>query len=239
MKRIFVVVLVLLLSVVLYCGTRFGLEISKAASEDPAVWAAEIAAFERADREQPPPPEPILFVGSSSIRLWRSLAEDMAPLVVLRRGFGGAKIGDVVSYADRIITPYRPRAVVVYVGGNDLWALFGNAAKEPEQVVSGYRELVAKLHAAAPQTPVCFIALKATLRSADQRKRTRAVNALTARYVEEDPRLHFIDANAGLQGADGEPDPRFLMLDGMHLNAQGYAVWAPAIRERLLSDLGS
>jgi hypothetical protein len=46
------------------------------AAEDFAKWEKEISAFEQQDRENPPPKNAIVFVGSSSIRLWSTLAED-------------------------------------------------------------------------------------------------------------------------------------------------------------------
>jgi hypothetical protein len=83
-------------------------------------WEPAITAFETQDRRQPPKPGQVVFAGSSSIRFWHTLAADMAPIPVLNRGFGGAHLRDVLRYADRIVTPYRPQAVVVYAGENDL-----------------------------------------------------------------------------------------------------------------------
>src|SRR5262245_52424410 len=101
-------------------GLRLGLAWYAHASRDPAFFADEIAAFEAADRAQPPAERPIVFVGSSSIRLWDTLAADMAPLPVLNRGFGGSQLAHVVHFADRAVLRYRPRGVVLYCGGNDL-----------------------------------------------------------------------------------------------------------------------
>ena len=97
-------------------------------------WGADIRAFEAADREQAPPEGAVLFVGSSSIRMWKTLAEDFPGVSVLNRGFGGSEIEDAIYFADRIILPYRPRTVVVYAGDNDLWA-----GETPEQVFEDFR----------------------------------------------------------------------------------------------------
>src|SRR5689334_9747608 len=108
-------------------------------------FAAEINAFADADHDNPPPTNAIVFVGSSSIRLWKTLAQDFPNHQVINRGFGGSQIIDSVNYADRIVFPYKPRQIVMYAGGNDI-----NAKKTPEQVFADYRAFVAKVHAELP-----------------------------------------------------------------------------------------
>jgi hypothetical protein len=86
------------------------------ASGEPKYWEGEIAAFERRDVSNPPPENAVLFVGGRDVRLWERLAEDMAPIPVIQRGFGGAQIKHIDYYRARIIHPYKPRAVVVMAG---------------------------------------------------------------------------------------------------------------------------
>jgi lysophospholipase L1-like esterase len=113
----------------------------------PQLWQHQIAGYERADRASSPRPGVIVFAGSSSIRLWKTLPEDMKPLEVINRGFGGAQMAHVSYYARRILTPYRPRAVVLYAGENDL--LLG---RSPESVLSDIKQLVSILHSELPET---------------------------------------------------------------------------------------
>jgi hypothetical protein len=153
-KKALVGVAVLIVLALGYAGWRLLEEATKAASDDPLVWEDAIAAFEAEDRESPPPKGAFLFVGSASSRLWSSLAEDMAPLPVIRRGFGGARMHDVLHYADRIILPYGDtRAVVVFVGTNDV-----NVADSPEEAIAavavirdGFTALVDLTFAAGPR----------------------------------------------------------------------------------------
>ena len=100
------------------------------ASQDPTFFEDEIAAFEAADRAAPPPERPIVFVGSSSIRLWDTLAEDFAPLSVLNRGFGGSQLEHVNHFLERTVLGYAPRAVLLYAGDNDLDARTGKTADD-------------------------------------------------------------------------------------------------------------
>src|ERR1700727_2542217 len=81
-------------------------------------WESSIREFESHDKVNPPTPGVIVFVGSSSIRFWRTLETDMAPLDVINRGFGGSEMSDVAQYANRVVVAYKPRAVVVYAGDN-------------------------------------------------------------------------------------------------------------------------
>jgi hypothetical protein len=68
---------------------------------------------------------------------WRTLADDMKPLDVINRGFGGSQIAQVNHYVARIVINYRPRAVVLYAGENDLsWPW----SKSPETVFGDSRQ---------------------------------------------------------------------------------------------------
>jgi lysophospholipase L1-like esterase len=209
-------------------------EVGRTFSDDPTVWEPEIAAFERADREAPPPRDAILFVGSSSIRFWDGLADDMSPMVVIRRGFGGAKLSDLVHFVDRIIIPYAPRAIVIHAGGNELTDAPGNRQRTPEEARADFRSLVERIRASLPDAPIYYLALRPSGLPGARDLFLELVRA----EIEAQPGLHYLDAGAGLALADGSPDPRLIRWDFIHLNRAGYAVWAPPVRERLLADLG-
>ena len=119
-----------------------------AAGAQPAQWEREIQAFEAIDRLRPPPTNAFLFVGSSSIRMWKTLTEDFKGLPVINRGFGGSQMSDVTYFANRIVIPYRPREVLVYAGDNDL-----AAGKTPEQVQADYAEFVQKVQSRLAKNP--------------------------------------------------------------------------------------
>jgi hypothetical protein len=215
-------------------GWIFNREVGRAFSDDPTVWEPEIAAFERVDRELPPPRDAILFIGSSSIRFWDGLAEDMAPMVVIRRGFGGAKLLDLVHFSDRIILPYSPRAIVIHAGGNELNDLPGNQQRTPEEAQADFRSLVARIRARLPEVPIYYLALRPSRLPGARDIFLRLVRA----DCEAQPGLHYLDAGAGLVREDGSVDPRLIRWDRIHLNREGYEAWAPPVRERLLRDLG-
>lgn len=229
-KRFLQVTAVIVLVVAGLVGWQVYREIRKAASEDPAVWAEDISALEKKTAGLYPPGEGIVFIGSSSIRFWSTLAEDMAPLPVIKHGFGGAKLNDVVVYAQRLVNAYRPRAVVVFAGTNDIDP---NASKEPEVLVESYRKFVAAVRADQPEVPILYIGITPSPLRWSVWDIAVETNRLIGRYSLSDPNLHFIDTSPGLLGKNGEPIREHYIFDGLHLSESGYAAWTSIIRPRL------
>jgi lysophospholipase L1-like esterase len=185
----------------------------------PDKWEKDIAAFEARDKLKPPPENEIVFVGSSSIRMWKS-AEAFPDLKVINRGFGGSEIADALKYADRIILPYRPRVVVVFAGGNDI-----NAGKTPERVADDFKALVAKIHGALPKAKVYYISLFPNVKRRAQDEKCRKLNDLIQAFTKGDERLGYIDTASRMRAADGGPRPELLLDDGLHMNGEGYKIW--------------
>jgi lysophospholipase L1-like esterase len=202
--------------------------LAQACADNPAQWRAEIAALAAADRTHPPPPHPVLFVGSSSIRLWTTLARDFAGRPVLNRGFGGSRLPDATYYADRLIAPYRPRAIVLYAGDNDLAE--GCTA---QQVRDAFAAFVERARARAPGVPIAFIAIKPSVARRTLLPRIRRANALVRDYARTQPDVAYLDVFTPMLGADGRPQPRWFGSDGLHMNRQGYALWTGLVRDWL------
>jgi lysophospholipase L1-like esterase len=202
---------------------------SSATPKPPAKdrWEPAIRAFEAQDRKHPSIPGGIVFVGSSSIRLWK-LAESFPGVEALNRGFGGSQLADSVRYADRIVIPYKPRLVVLYAGDNDL-----AAGKSPEQVSDDSHQFVAKVHAALPKTRILYIGIKPSLSRWKLIDKIRDANRRIKDFAATDPRLVFIDVEQSILGPDGKPRPELFQPDGLHLNATGYRVWAELVRPYL------
>ena len=213
---------------------RLFVELDKARSEDPLVWEEDIRALEAATRGSFPPGEAVLFIGSSSIRFWDSLHVDMAPIPVIQHGFGGAKLNDVVYYADRLVSAYRPRSVVVFAGSNDITP---SAAKTPEILLASYREFVGKVRQQQPDLPIYYIAITPSPRRWEVWSIAQTANALIVDFCATDDELHFIDTGPALLDSAGEADPPNYVFDKLHLSEKGYRIWTSIIRPRLLADM--
>jgi len=203
-------------------------------SEKPDAWDRSIAEFEAQDRLHPPLSGAIVFTGSSSITFWKTLEQDMAPLPVINRGFGGSKIHQVAHYVDRIAIPYHPRAVVLFAGTNDI---AGSKPKTAQQVFDGYRAFVKAVHAALPDTPIYYISITPTPSRWKLWPIVREANRLIQAHAETDSRLHFIDLTNVILGADGKPRRNLFRFDRLHPNKNGYAQWTAIIKPILLQGL--
>lgn len=202
-----------------------------AAPADAAPWyEPEIRAFEATDRASPPLPGQVLFIGSSSIRLWSTLAEDLKPAPIINRGFGGSKTHEVLAVFDRIVPVCRPAVIVYYCGDNDL----GTDNTDAEAAARGFIDFDRRARALWPDVKVFYISIKPSLARWSNWPAMQRANNLVRSYCERTHNARFLDAATPTLTADGRPDPTIFEPDGLHLNAKGYAVWASVIREPVL-----
>lgn len=196
-----------------------------------ARWRDAFNAFDAADKVKPVQPGGVLFVGSSSIRLWDDLESQFrSPTlpVLVKRGFGGSQLSDCAAYLDRLVVAYQPRLVVLYAGDNDL-----NAGRSPQQVLQSYENFVEGVHRALPYTRIAYVSIKPSPARAALLPAVQEANALIRAHAARDPRLDFIDVFQPMLGADGQPRAELFREDRLHLNAQGYALWHELIAARL------
>lgn len=198
------------------------------ANARPERWVAEIGALTAGDAAHPPAPGGIVFVGSSSIRLWKSLAADFPGLNTINRGFGGSELADSVHYLDRIVLPYRPRLVVLFAGTNDIWN-----GKSPQQVAADFRAFRTGLHAALPDTKLIFLSINPAPSRARVHDRMREANALIEADCATDPRCKYVDVATPMLDANGGPRPELFVEDQLHMNADGYAIWRRVLAPHL------
>lgn len=191
-------------------------------------WEAEIESFERADRREPPPKGATLFVGSSTIRLWETLAQDFLAHHVINRGFGGSDIVDATHFAERIIFPYEPRAIFLRAGGNAI-----AAGASPREILASFEEFVVTVHARLPQTQISYISLSASIARWHLAEQNKAASSLIEQYVRGEPHLTYIDTYDIPLGADGKPRPELFTEDRLHYNAEGYKLLAQRVRPYL------
>jgi lysophospholipase L1-like esterase len=195
-------------------------------------FADELAAFARADRDRRSPDGALLFVGSSTIRLWPTLAERFAPTPVVQRGFGGSTLAEVHRHRTRLFRPHRPRAVVFYAGENDI-----AEGATPGDVVAHWRALRRDLAGTpAGDAPFVFIDLKPSPARFDLWPRMRAVNA-ALRELEANRPTAFVDTAGFVLDAAGAPRPELFVPDQLHFAEPGYVRLTRAVKAAL-AELG-
>jgi lysophospholipase L1-like esterase len=194
-----------------------------------AKWEKEIQAFEEADKIAPPPEGGVLFIGSSSTRMWETLAQDFPDQHVINRGFGGSQIADSVYFADRIVIPYRPKLIVLQVGGNDI-----AAGKTPRQVFADFKAFVKTVRAKLPRTRIAFLSINPSpVRWEKNSEKEKEANRLIAKYIRSGKNLDYIDLWKQFLGPDGKPREDLFRSDRLHNNAAGYKIRADVVRLHL------
>jgi lysophospholipase L1-like esterase len=189
-----------------------------ATSAEP--FADEIESFAAADRVAPPAPHGVLFVGSSTIRMWPALKADFAGVPVIQRGFGGSELSDVVHYASRIVIPYKPRLVILYAGDNDI-----AVGKTATTVFAEYEQFVRLVERALPDTRIAFVSIKPSIARWALIDQIRSTNSMVRNFAAHDPRLLYIDTYTPMLSPDGTPRKELFVEDGLHMNDAGYALW--------------
>lgn len=198
------------------------------ASADPKSYENDIAQFEKLEVISAPPSEAALFIGSSSIRMWRTLTADFSPAPVIKRGFGGSTIADCTYYIPRIVAPYNPAVIFLYAGDNDLAA--GNT---PEQVLADFRAFVAGCRKSLPKTSIQFISIKPSPARWNLWENTQKANALIKQYVSGQKGLGYIDVATPMLDQKGVVRGELFLGDRLHMNTAGYRLWTATIKPKL------
>lgn len=195
-----------------------------AAPRDPEQWEADIRAFEAEDARVRRRPGGVVFVGSSSIRYWTTLDQDFPEVASINRGFGGSRVYDSLRYAERIVLPYRPRAVVFYAGDNDL-----SEGRSPQQVRDDFVAFVQRVHQSEPQARIGFVSIKPSPSRAALLPQVRAANALVRDYAASATGVDYLDVFTPMLDADGAPRAGLFLQDRLHMNREGYAIWKDVV----------
>ena len=193
---------------------------------DPTRFENEIAAFEESDRTSPVDPNVMVFVGSSSVRMWKSLEEDMEGHRVINRGFGGSNFGDLIHYADRLIYPYHPKAVFVYEGDNDIAA--GDSARDVLKSAKKLRKMIRRN--LGKDTPVVFISPKPSVARWDLHEAYEDANEKLEKFADGQDNTYFVDVWTPALQEDGTVRDDIFLADNLHMTDAGYDIWEAAIK---------
>ena len=193
-------------------------------------WEKEIRDLEVLDQQEQYSDHAILFVGSSSIRLWKNIHEDMAPYEAIRRGYGGAHFADLIHFTGRLVAPHQVDAVVCFVA-NDISG--SDQDLNPREVLKLFQFFVHQVREIKPQTPLFLIEITPTNSRWSVWPQIREANRLMKDYCLKEPNLYFIETAAHYLGADGKPKSELFISDQLHMNQSGYDIWKGLIKEEL------
>ncbi|QFZ83740.1 GDSL family lipase [Variovorax paradoxus] len=195
-----------------------------------ARWHNELAAFARADQERFPAPGGVVFVGSSTVRMWTRLSQDFSrvPGGIVNRGFGGSTLADCALFARDLVVRYKPRQVVLYAGDNDL-----AEGHTPLQVLASFARFANAVRAELPDVRISFISVKPSPSREQLMPQIRETNHVISAYLNLLPNSEYIDIHTPMLGADGRPRPELFRGDRLHLTDEGYRLWQSVVAPHL------
>ncbi len=206
--------------------------LTQALAQQPAYYN-EIAAFKKQDSIAFPAGKTILFVGSSSFRMWKDVQDYFPGYTIINRGFGGSYLTDVIRYEKDIIFPYKPKQIVIYAGENDI---SGDSSVTGKIVFNRFVELYRDIKKNLGNVPIAFISLKPSPSRWHMRERMIEANKLIKNYLQRRKKSRdvFIDVWQPMLGMDGTPRKDIFNEDKLHMNSKGYAIWKKLIQPYLI-----
>jgi lysophospholipase L1-like esterase len=192
---------------------------------------SEVTSLEAKLSQSPISSSPIVFYGSSSIRLWKSLQQDFSGYAVLNCGFGGSRLTDCVRYANRIVIPRKPSAIVIYAGDNDL-----AMGTPPEKVFRSFQQLFAIFRGYSPSIPIAFVSVKPSPARMMFLENILRFNRLVEDFLKAQTDTEYIDVCSDMLGQDRKPIQALFVNDQIHLSAAGYQILRREIGEFLSQE---
>ncbi len=189
----------------------------------------EIKEFKTADSLHAPPQNAIVFVGSSSFRMWKDIDRYFPQHTVINRGFGGSSLPHVIEYSNEIIIPYHPRQVVIYCGENDFMA----DTVTSKMVVDRFKKLFSLIRKELPRADILFVSMKPSPSREKLMREIAAANDSIRNFLKNKPAATFINIWDAMLDKNGAPRKELFLQDMLHMNEMGYAIWQKAIEPYL------
>ena len=195
-------------------------------SQGQQAFAAEIKAFRQQDSLRMPPPNEVLFIGSSSFRKWTDVQSYFPGTPIINRAFGGSTLPDVIYYANDVIFPYKAKQIVIYCGDNDLAA---SDTVTAAMVFGRFNKLYYLIRKEMPVVDIVFVSIKPSPSRRQLMKKDVEANKLISDFISHQEHAKFVDVYSRMLRPDGDPIPDLFLSDSLHMNAKGYAIWKEAI----------
>lgn len=212
MKKLLLIVSLFIVSVTLNAQDpkRFQNEIDKIVARDANLQSENL----------------IVFAGSSSFRMWNTLQEDFSDRHVVNHGFGGSEMSDLVFYVDELITRYKPAQIFIYEGDNDL-----NQGKDYKTILKDADKLINAIRTKVPASvEVVFVTPKPSPSRWHLKKKYLQFNRKLKRWAKREENVKVLDVWPAMMNEKGEPKSDIFIEDKLHMNRQGYSIWANVFR---------
>lgn len=193
----------------------------------------EVQAYRKQDSISVPPRNAILFIGSSSFRLWKNMQDDFPGYTIINRGLGGSSLPDIIHYADEMIFAYKPKQIIIYCGDNDLAA---SDTVTAETVVKRFGDLFELIRNRKPGIPVVYVSIKPSPSRERLLPAMMLANKTIKEFLKTKPHTAFADVFSEMMSSDGKIRTDIFLEDKLHMNAKGYAIWIKTITPYLLKD---
>jgi hypothetical protein len=179
----------------------------------------QVLAYEAEDKADPQPAGAILFAGDSQFFRWKTIREDLPGYTLINRGIDSFQFRDLIHYADRLVTPYKPRLIVLHVGGNDV-----HNGRTPAQVLEDFKTFVAAVRAKLPKVPIVYSSITPGPGRWDEAPQRKETNRLLREYIATRTDLKFVDLWDAMLTPDGKPREDIWVKDRVHPNHAGYLI---------------
>ena len=210
------------------CFAALALVVSLNAQTTQNRFEKQVQTYEAEDKTNPSPKNAILLVGDSQFFRWKTLHEDLPDFTIINRGIDSFQFSDILHFYDRLVTPYKPRMIVLHVGGNDV-----HNGKSAERVLEDFKTFVAKVRTTQPKIPIAFSSLTPGPGRWDEADKRRQTNKLLKEYIATQKNLRFIDLWDAMLTKEGQPREELWVADRIHPNHDGYLVRVKIMRPLL------
>lgn len=216
--------IIILVSILCISGLMSKMLLAQVKLTQRQKWEKKIANYARLDSIYPPKDSVILFVGSSTIENWKSLAADFAEFPVLNRGISGTKTVDLLHYVNKVVQPYQPRQIFIYEGDNDIGYKWS-----PDSILTAFKALFLCIRKIKPDADIYFISIKPAPVRLKHLARIIQTNQLIKDFVQKQPNAGYVDVFTPMMSKNGGIDPANYRPDGLHLTANGYTIWKKVV----------
>lgn len=167
---------------------------------------------------------PVVFYGSSSVRLWKTLDEDFPEQNIINLGFGGSTLKYCIYYFDRLLKPLNIKSFVFYAGDNDI-----GEGREYGEIVDLFKKFYKKFRQHFPDVKFTFLSIKPSESRMNRIQCIIDVNRSIKEFLSSEPNCFFLNVFDEMLDQNMKVRKELFTLDKLHMNSNGYRLWKKMI----------